>query len=371
MDNLRKGTNKNSNINWTNELDKEILRLHFEEKISLTKIQKQLGISSNALSRRIKFLGYEPINYQNQKAYTKEDIQNYIKQGLTLTDIAKIYGISGSQLTPFCQKHRISIDRFDHNIFDKIDNEEKAYWLGFLYADGNISNKGHLELSLKASDKRHLEKFATFMKSSIEKVKIGTVTCSGKQFSRCRICYSNTHMKERLFKIGLIPRKSLTVKFPDKSIFKSEKLIIDFIRGYFDGDGCFTRRVGVNVVAPLCSILGTFEFLQVVQQYLFRHNIDCKLFKDKRHVNNTWTLSFNTHNTVLFINYIYKNASVYLDRKYNLYEFFKNGSRSVQEWAELLLTKNGELCDENTVVTEETKESSAPYSVEIETDLSE
>lgn len=49
-------------------------------------------------------------------------------------------------------------------------------------------------------------------------------------------------------------------------------------------------------------------------------------------------------------------------------EFFKNGSRSVQEWAELSSSKIGESPIEgNTEVIEEIKESSTPYSIENET----
>ena len=56
-----------------------------------------------------------------------------------------------------------------------------------------------------------------------------------------------------------------------------------------------------------------------------------------------------------------------LIRKYKLYEFFKNGSRSVQEWAELLSSKiGGDPIEGDTEVIEEAKESSIPYSIENE-----
>ena len=44
---------------------------------------------------------------------------------------------------------------FDNTIFEKIDSEEKAYWLGFLEADGCLhSGKGdyRIELGLKEED---------------------------------------------------------------------------------------------------------------------------------------------------------------------------------------------------------------------------
>ena len=44
--------------------------------------------------------------------------------------------------------------------FDKINTEEKAYWLGFLYADGSISSKeDKIELGLAEKDLHHIEKF--------------------------------------------------------------------------------------------------------------------------------------------------------------------------------------------------------------------
>ena len=41
---------------------------------------------------------------------------------------------------------------FDFNFFEKIDNEYKAYWLGFMYADGCIlkqDNRGYGEQEFK------------------------------------------------------------------------------------------------------------------------------------------------------------------------------------------------------------------------------
>ena len=57
-----------------------------------------------------------------------------------------------------------NLTKFNENVFDSIDTEEKAYWLGFIFADGYISLKGNsFELSLKGSDSEHLDKFNKFM----------------------------------------------------------------------------------------------------------------------------------------------------------------------------------------------------------------
>lgn len=318
---------------------------------------------------------YDNINWENLA-------QEYLETGISLTKLSKKYKIGRYTLTERFKKLGIEIVnrqnelKFDETIFDSIDNEEKAYWLGFIYADGYISShkegekkKYTFEISLKGSDIEHLEKFHRFSKhKNPNQVKLGKVKYNGKEYTRCRWFVTNKHLWNTLNSYGCTPNKSLTLQFPDTSIFKDQSLIRHFIRGYFDGDGSFSRYLNNKTVSPHIEIIGTPEFLNKLIEY---SNIDGVRRKDKRWKNNTEFLDYHLKESIAFINYIYKDSSVYLNRKYKLYEFFKNGSRSLQEWNELLQTKNGEVCDDNPVVNSETKESESPYSVEIETDKTE
>lgn len=72
---------------------------------------------------------------------------------------------------------------------------------------------------------------------------------------------------------------------------------------------------------------------------------------DKRNAEENKYIYYNLKNSILFINYLYTNANIYLDRKYKLYQFFKNGSRSVKEFTELLSGNFGEDCDVNTEIS--------------------
>ena len=55
----------------------------------------------------------------------------------------------------------------NEHFFDTIDTQEKAYWLGFLFADGNVSNISNtVSISLKGDDIAHLEKFKIFINAS-------------------------------------------------------------------------------------------------------------------------------------------------------------------------------------------------------------
>lgn len=172
--------------------------------------------------------------------------------------------------------------RFNENIFDTIDTEKKAYWLGFIYADGYIDstpleeNKKStykFEISLKASDAGHLHKFNEFMEHNKDNVKIGSVMCNKTKCFRCRWYVTNKHLWNTLNNYGCTHRKSLTLKFPDSNIFNEESLIRHFIRGYFDGDGCFSRTFYKDKVFPCCSFLGTYEFLKVIKDILTENDI--------------------------------------------------------------------------------------------------
>lgn len=210
---------------------------------------------------------------------------------------------------------------FDKNIFDTIDTEEKAYWLGFIYADGNISShkegvkkRYSFELSLSNNDINHLKKFKEFIKSNKE-LKVSTAGNLYK-YLRCRICISNKHLWNVLNSYGCVPKKSLTLKFPKISIFFSKDLIRHFIRGYFDGDGCISYNNKSHTEMSI-SLLGTKDFLEELQRNLPLEK-ENKIYKEKN--KKVYQLSFQRSRGIYILNYLYKDAKIYLDRKYKRYK---------------------------------------------------
>ena len=260
----------------------------------------------------------------------------------------------------------ITITKFNENIFDVIDTEEKAYWLGFIFADGYVSNTNGFELSLAIKDYQHLVKFNLFVEhKDLNHVKINKASYN-KQ--RCRWSVKNTHFVQTLNNLGCVPRKSLILEFPKLEIFKDPSLIRHFIRGYFDGDGCISRLVRKTTVSPDISLLGTPKFINKLLTILSNNNIFGKVYQDKKHTENTKILRFDIYNGILFINYLYDNSNIYLDRKYKLYQFFRNGCRSKEEFLELSSGNIGENPEmDNTEINSEiAKGSESSYSVESE-----
>ena len=297
------------------DLDWEKLAFEFQTtSISLTEMGKREKVDRRTLAKHFRELGIEIVNKQN------------------------------------CSK-------FNEHIFDIIDSEEKAYWLGFIWADGYISNSPNnlnvktvyqFELSLGLKDVEHLTKFKNFMSYSKD------ITIDSY---RCRFIVANKHLWNTLNSYGCTPKKSLTLKFPNENIFKSTDLIRHFIRGYFDGDGCITRYVNIRTVSPHIEVIGTSDILNNILKY---SNSEATFRHDSRHSEETLFLDWNKEQGIKFINYLYTDCSVFLDRKYELYQFFKNGSRSVEEFTELSSGNIGKTPEmDNTEITEEIKESSA------------
>lgn len=243
----------------------------------------------------------------------------------------------------------------DEHIFDIIDTEKKAYWLGFMYADGCIYSKEYrLELSLQGLDKEHLEKFAKFLKATKPNiVKVYKNYKHGK-YDRCRVSIRSKQLWESLNSKGCVPNKSLILKFPSSEIVPN-KLIKHFIRGYIDGDGCLciTKPEKIEL-----SVLGTQDFLKGIINNL-PLNKTYPIYQRKNiYVVNLWCSTAK-----YIIKYLYENSTIYLTRKY---EHYKEICRLDMKMSKELQINIGEDCDVNPEVTTEIKESVAPQSVEIE-----
>lgn len=269
----------------------------------------------------------------SKEKYEQIDIKlpKAIKRGMTIKEISIHLDISESAVNRRLRKLGLNVPnyhnalKFDNTVFDVIDTEEKAYWLGFLYADGCVnSDKNIVSVSLKESDTEHLVKLKNFFKATSNKIVHRTVTLKGKIYYTCSFSVCDKHLKERLIELGCVPKKSLILKFPDISIFKYNSLVYPFIRGYIDGDGCLTFSKNGRLEL---SLLGTENFLSGVQK-IFPNR-----FKSIHHIKRTKSdickISV-TGNNADYISYLlYQNATIYLQRKFDRFAVL---SRNIQDY---------------------------------------
>lgn len=202
-------------------------------------------------------------------------------------------------------------------IFENIDTEEKAYWLGFLYADGCVGSKeSKVELSLAEKDLRHIEKFRSF-------IGIENKISYRPKVKAYRYSFRSSSCKEDLIKQGCLPKKSLILKFPtEQQVPRS--LIRHFVRGYFDGDGWFSNTQGCFQV----GLIGTENFLKGFLENAKMEYKGNKIFNVHRE-NGAKKYVFSAYKDVLsFLDWIYKDSKIYLDRKYEHYlDFLEYGKQ--------------------------------------------
>ena len=233
-------------------------------------------------------------------------------QGKTLNQIKYELQLDPGKLSKYLKLNGVKIERLPHkkkinkNIFEVINTEEKAYWLGFLYADGYVGlTDNRVELTLQLSDVNHIEKFKTFLNSDC---KISTNSY------RSRLSIKDEKIKKDLINLGCTPQKSLILKFPTDDKVPKE-LIRHFIRGYFDGDGslCVTEKT------KSIDILGTYDFLY---QLCLESNIaTSKIYVSKSKSNKVFRIVLGSRLDLYnFSKYIYDDCNIYLDRKYEKFK---------------------------------------------------
>jgi len=262
----------------------------------------------------------------------KRTIRDYL-----LANDIEVNGILSSTIIPnrnilgVCKSDK----RFNYNKFDIIDTEEKAYWLGFIFADGYVSNEGFtFELGLKASDVGHLHKFNRFIECVDNNIHYHPKITHNKVYDFYRWCIRNEKFWNILNSYGCVPNKSLNLKFPNIKFFKDASLIKHFIRGYWDGDGCISFTPKTKII----SVLGTSEFLNEMKLYV-PTLINNNLYHHKDKNENTFSIQTNFRKAYKTLKYLYSDSTIYLDRKYEKYLDF---CRLYEESYRLLETKNGE-----------------------------
>lgn len=246
----------------------------------------------------------------------------YSVQNKSINWIANFYNCSRTTIKTLLKNNGVDIRsnnayksrKVDENFFEVIDTEQKAYILGFVYADGYIS-KNYFGIKVSLKDVELLEKIKSELKSEH---KIG-IYINNNGYSKgneyASFILSNKKIVKDLLELGVKYNKSKILKFPDFNQVP-ENLIRHFIRGYFDGDGSICGNGKCSVV----SFVGTKDFLEGVLKNLKTFiNTRSNIYKYKE--KDIYEIKVGGRNQVKSIyKYLYEDASIFLGRKKNRFE---------------------------------------------------
>lgn len=256
------------------------------------------------------------------KIEEKELINLYLTGKYQIIDLIPIFNVCRQSINNVLIKNKIEIRQnwkyyCNFDFFKKIDTEAKAYFLGLLYADGNVSlNKNIMQISLQDGDKHILEQFKSSMNANYPITSFQPKGERRQKQNYFRVC--SPKIKTDLIKLGCIPAKSLILKFPTPEQVP-DHLIHHFMRGYFDGDGGIKHRDSIPVSFMIC---GTKNFCSKYQKILINNcNLNCvKLSKNKK----IFELNYGgIHSLNRIYDFLYRDATIYLNRKYNLFQIIK------------------------------------------------
>jgi intein/homing endonuclease len=307
----------------------------YRDGVSLTKIVKQMRVDypkSNAYPEKIsKFLkskGHKVINRQNQVSITDDFAKQLLDSGMSLAKIGQAYSLGPDTLAKRLKKIGYNIVNKQnergiiHNIFNSIDSEEKAYWFGFISGDGCIiSGNNSVEVTLQLADKDHLVKLKNFIKANND-FTYNTRTNS------IRYSFSSKEIRADLITKGCTQKKSLTLKRPN--CIPSD-LIKHYIRGYFDADGCITFTKNTkNLYVPVLSIISTEDILLFIKEKTSIPTGKIRLANKKGSVL-CKEVGFYGKSAIDFLELIYENSNIHLDRKYSRYKTLKENNYAVQD----------------------------------------
>ena len=282
-------------------------------------------------------------NY-NEYIFTKEeqdDIVNSYLSGESSVSIGKRYNMSHKPILKLLHKLNVEVSQaklvrkysLDEKYFDQINTANKAYILGLLYSDGsNNPQKSTISISMQEEDKNLLEKVRLEIKSEnpLEFLDYSNKHSFGYNYkNQYRLIFFSTYMSNRLSQLGVIPNKSLKITFPT---FISKELMPHFIRGVYDGDGSICRQIkNENNHAILITITATDNFCNSLKKIIKEElNINSGIYDASCHNEITKVLSISGRNICKkFLDWIYQDADIYLERKYNRYIEYYNINNSL------------------------------------------
>ncbi|MGL5715721.1 MAG: hypothetical protein ACRCX2_22050 [Paraclostridium sp.] len=303
----------------------ENIVLKYNEGKSLNTIANEMSMTLNTL-KKLMSKNQIKIEARNKKTvFSVEKLKSALsmyESGVSLSKTAASFGTNRRTLVRMFELNDIDIKKtarygkqslfnLNKNIFEVIDTEEKAYWLGFLLADGYISksDKNEVSLTLCELDKKHVIKFAEFIGRSEDGVKYRVKT------KAYRFSFNDKKIKQDLAKHGVYNNKSLTCDL-NKKIMEDEELKWHYLRGLFDGDG-HLASYGVKKNRFLYIMNGSFEVIKALCTEIKKYT---GLNKEPRKTKSKcFEIRLYGSNSDFILRKMYEGSKIHLERKKEKY----------------------------------------------------
>lgn len=260
--------------------------------------------------------------HKHRWRYSEEEKRRAVElyqSGSSIEEVAAVFGVTFASMKAALHRFGANIRRcgptrthgLDERYFQTIDSEAKAYWLGFLLADGNVckasaSGNWMVQLNLAEVDVNQVTAFTQAVRYE------GPIRYreSNKSYA---VQITSTAMARDLMALECIPRKSCvhgTPKIPSE-------LVHHMYRGYFDGDGALFETP--TTYSWRFEVIGSHVFIQEFQEWLHIHAdvTPTKLFTRGKV---TAVRCSGCQIIERILKGLYREATIYLPRKFEQYQ---------------------------------------------------
>lgn len=246
--------------------------------------------------------------------FSKSEIDSMVNlhyEGYTNEKISKFFNCSSVTIGYHLKKRGIQVKLgrkpkyyINDSYFESIDSNNKSYILGFLYADGCKNDDYTVTINTHKDDTELMKRFNKKLECSKPLEFYDNIV---------RFIIRNKKIVDNLTKFGVVKNKSRKIKFP---YFINNNFYSHFIRGFFDGDGCvYYNKINKSLIFKITSV--SKPFLLDIQKIIMAK---CDLNKTKlyRQPNDPYVLRYSGNKQAKRIfDYMYKDADLYLKRKFN------------------------------------------------------
>lgn len=319
--------------------------MDFKSGYSVLKISKKYDIPYKKVDNYLINNGYKVVKHTKLSKKQINQCVDMIKSGNSITDISDELKMDMNTIRNIANEYNLIISvkkvsrdikniDFNDNYFENIDTEEKAYFLGLIYSDGNVrerNGKYYLNIELKREDKYILEKFASELR------------CGNKIYDRDRITnFGESHMSnftscnskkifDDLARFNIVPDKShTTTSFINIEELIPNNLIKHFLRGLIDGDGTISKRYTTrqNVIAIYQNEINfCYEFDRLLKKSMNDYDLYENIIVNKN--TGVYNLRYRRIDDIKKIcDFLYNGSSIYLKRKYQLAELYFKESQN-------------------------------------------
>lgn len=293
-------------MKYSNEIKEKIKNLYSQNK-NTVEISNELGISQTGVERFLKksSLYVKKINSKISLKQIENIIDLFVNKKMNAVEISKIYFCSDSLIRKLLQKNNINTGlegRYNKasnlDYFERIDTEQKAYLLGFIYTDGSIDKTQRtLSIEINKKDIEILKSICNIFNLSFEEIKITRKNCVKLSIHSKKLCLD-------LCNLNVKPNKTYMNDIPDIPL----EYYSHFLRGLIDGDGSITNTT-------ICLYSKNLNLINNVKNVFLSLSIP----ENKIHVYFKDSCSrisvFQKEYRKILFDYLYKDATIYLNRK--------------------------------------------------------